>query len=618
MPSPGSVSMMGHEGELETEGTTSGDGRGAAMRNPRVRALVLLRATLVVSTGYLLLGALGLGGMPWFLVALLAAVLVSTAFVPRLPRRVLESQTFIATVILGDTAWITVALLASGRFTAEFFYLYFFVLLLAGIGENLGVVVLGVIVVAGAYIVIVVSTGESEQMMTPGGLLRVPFLFAVAIFYGYLMDRLRNEQRRAREEAHVIRRLEEHQRVLAEANAALAAEVAERRRVEEQLQHANEALQGVAEARSGFVSTVSHELRTPLTAISNASSLLSSGRAAEALADADRRLVEMILRNAHRMKLLVSDLLDLSKAETGRLRIEAEPVDVVELVRGAAATFEQQAARAGVALAVDAAADPVRVLADPRRVEQVLANLLSNAIKACGRGDRVTLDVRLEAHSAEIAVADDGVGIPDEEQLRIFEPFFQGASDPERRRQGTGLGLAISRDLVRAHGGELEVRSVPGDGSRFTFRLMRDAPLGAEVVALEEKVSRFRQYPYFCVLVVAPEIPAAAPDDGAGRFEALEARMREMMPRSSDVVIAQPAHGRLVLALLSTPRAGGMVVRERVAERFDAQPVVGPDGEPVRVTVRGPAAYPEDGRFGAVLVECATERNGPTVAQEAS
>ncbi len=603
---------------MDTERTPTGGRWRTALRNPRVRALVMLRATLIVSTAYLLIGALGPGGMPWFLVALLAAVLASSAFVPLLPQRVLESQTFIASVILGDTAWITVALLASGRFTAEFFYLYFFVLLLAGIGENLAVVVLGVIVVAAAYVVIVVSTGESEQMMTPGGLLRVPFLFAVAIFYGYLMDRLRNEQRRAREEAEVIRRLEDHQRVLAEANAALAAEIAERRRVEAQLQHANEALQGVAEARSGFVSTVSHELRTPLTAISNASSLLSTGRAVEGLADADRRLVEMIARNAHRMKLLVSDLLDLSKAETGRLRIEAESVDVVELVRAAAAPFEQQATRVGVELEVEPAVESARVLADPRRVEQVLANLLSNAIKACGRGGRVSVEVRVEAHTVEVAVADTGVGIPDEEQVRIFEPFFQGASDPERRRQGTGLGLSISRDLVRAHGGDLEVRSRVGEGSRFAFRLVRDAPLGAEVIALEEQVSRFRQHPYFCVILVAPEIPPDEPDDGVARLEALEARMRELMPRASDVVIAQPAHGRLVLALLSTPRAGGMVVWQRLCERFAAQTVDGPGGAPFRVAVRGPAAFPEDGRFGAVLVQCAADRTGPKGVEEAS
>lgn len=584
----------------------SDNGETASGRSSRIRALVLLRITLIIATSYLLVAELGPASVPWYIVVLLAAVLASTALVPLVPPRILESQAFIAATILGDTAWITIALVASGRFTGDFFYLYFFVLFLAGIGENLRMIALGAVVVSGVYLVVVASTGGSSQLLTPGALLRVPFLFAVAIFYGYLMDRLRHEQRRAREEADLARRHAEHRRVLAAANDALGAEIAERRRVEEQLQEANAELQSAAETRANFLSMVTHELRTPLTAISNAVALLA--RSDDPGSEADRRMVALAARNSDRMKLLVSDLLDLSKAAAGRLQLETEPVEVATLLDHVAASFAQQAGTARVKLTVEPVSPDLGVRADPRRVEQVLANLVSNALKACSAGGHVTVSARRGDHDVEIVVADDGVGIDAEEQSRVFEPFYQAGSDLDRRRQGTGLGLAISRDLVWAHGCDLVLASKVGSGSRFSFRLPVNSDRGREVLELEALVRRFREHPYFSLLVVVPQSVSGASGAPAAILESLRDGLAARLPRASDQLVLQPAHGRLLLAMLSTPIAGGMVVRRRLERELAADPVRDDRGEAIPVELRGPAAYPEDGRFGRQLVERALAR----------
>ncbi len=588
-------------------------GETAGVGASRIRALVLLRITLIVATSYLLIAELGPASVPWYIVMLLAAVLASTALVPLVPPRVLESQAFIAATILGDTAWITVALVASGRFTGDFFYLYFFVLFLAGIGENLRMIALGAVVVSGVYLMVLASTGGSSQLLKPGALLRVPFLFAVAIFYGYLMDRLRHEQRRAREKADLARRHAEHRQVLAAANDALAAEIAERRRVEEQLQEANAELQSVAEMRSNFLSMVTHELRTPLTAISNAAALLT--RSEVPGSEADRRMVELLVRNSTRMKLLVSDLLDLSKAEAGRLRLEAESVDVAGLLENAAASFAQQAAAAQVTLNLEPLPPDLVAWADPRRVEQVLANLVSNAIKACAARGQITLSARRAQNDIELAVADDGVGIDAGEQARVFEPFYQAGSDLERRRQGTGLGLAISRDLVRAHGGDLVVASEVGKGSRFSFLLPSDCARGREVLELEAIVRRFREHPYFSLLIVVPQSVDGATATDAAILEPIQAGLAARLPRASDRLLPQPAHGRLLLVMLSTPVAGAVVVRRRLERELATEPLRDGNGAAIPVEMAGPSSFPEDGRFGRQLVERALARK--TMPEEA-
>lgn len=211
-----------------------------AEKFPRSKAFVLLRFTLIIAIAYLLLAQEGFSILPTGLILVIIAALISNIVIMRLPAHITDSTAFTGSLIAGDTVWITAALLYSGHFSAEFFYVYFFVLLLAAIGENLLMIAFGSIVVCTGYIYLLSSSNVSWPVMDSASLIRIPFFFTAAAFYGYLVDRVRREQQRAREEAY--------------ANEELGRQIAERKRVEDQLR-------AVLDAVPGTVSWISSDLR---------------------------------------------------------------------------------------------------------------------------------------------------------------------------------------------------------------------------------------------------------------------------------------------------------------------------------------------------------------------
>jgi two-component system phosphate regulon sensor histidine kinase PhoR len=226
--------------------------------------------------------------------------------------------------------------------------------------------------------------------------------------------------------------------------------------------------------RQKFISNVSHELKTPVTALRIAAENLLD----EALADPARAGAQSILRSVDRLTLLLGDLSELSRIESGALHLDPVRLDLAAFV--AALVKDQQARLAAVNVGLDAVVDApegATLLADPLRLSQVLENLVSNAIKFSPAGGRVRLAVRLSAQGQVWEVVDQGPGIPEAEQGRIFERFYraQGA----KSKPGTGLGLAIVKHLCRLMGGEVTVESRPGEGA--TFRVMLPpAPAGED------------------------------------------------------------------------------------------------------------------------------------------
>jgi hypothetical protein len=222
--------------------------------------------------------------------------------------------------------------------------------------------------------------------------------------------------------------------------------------------------------RSGIaiISTVSHELRSPLTSVKGYTSLMLSRW--DRLKDEQKRtMLEQVHHDADRVTRLVTELLDISRLETGRLTLRRQMVDLPAL---AASVVE----KVGLAIpdlgcAVRFAADVPHVYADPDKVEQVLTNLVENAAKY---GSPTGMQVAGELVDGVVAVSvhDTGQGIPAEDLPRVFTKFFRR---DHGRPTGTGLGLWISRGLVEAHGGELTATSVPGEGSTFRFTLPTDA-----------------------------------------------------------------------------------------------------------------------------------------------
>jgi PAS domain S-box-containing protein len=231
-------------------------------------------------------------------------------------------------------------------------------------------------------------------------------------------------------------------------------------------------LREVDRLKSEFIAGASHELRTPLTSLEMGVLLLLEGSAGQ-LSPKQQELLELCREDALRLDRLVKDLLDLSKIESGEAAPHRVPLPAQEVIAGAVAQVERQAAAKGIALAVGKSADPLIVLADRGQVERVITNLVSNAIRATDRGGRIDVSTAVRSGFLAVSVTDSGRGIPHEFLDRIFEPFVQVPGAPAG---GAGLGLSISRRIVEAHGGQLAVRSQVGRGTTFTFTL----PLAAE------------------------------------------------------------------------------------------------------------------------------------------
>jgi signal transduction histidine kinase/PAS domain-containing protein len=229
-----------------------------------------------------------------------------------------------------------------------------------------------------------------------------------------------------------------------------------------------ESAQAASRAKSGFLATMSHELRTPLNALEGYSSLLEEeiyGPVNEAQRGA---LARMRRARAHLVEL-IDQVLDVARLESGTKRVQPEPVALPALVRDVGEALRGAAEARGLSLAVQA--DEVPTLrTDPGMVRQILVNLVGNAVKFTERGG-ITVRLRAEGDSVCLEVGDTGAGIPPDLHERVFEPFFQADPSTTRREGGVGLGLALSREFARLLGGDLTLRSVPGQGSTFTLRL---------------------------------------------------------------------------------------------------------------------------------------------------
>jgi signal transduction histidine kinase/CheY-like chemotaxis protein len=224
--------------------------------------------------------------------------------------------------------------------------------------------------------------------------------------------------------------------------------------------------------RAEFLTVASHELRTPLTPLSMHLQAMERRLAKGQPVEPER--VERARRQLERLTGLVDDLLDVSRFEVGRLDLTFERIEISQLAADVVGDFKSTHANGEVSLSLPAT--PFVVEADRRRIEQVLVNLLQNAAKYSAEGSRI--EVRVEGHGKEVAVSvtDHGIGIPDEDREQVFQRFFRATNARVTNYGGLGMGLFISNEIVQRHGGRFEVKSVPGEGSTFTFLLPLAAP----------------------------------------------------------------------------------------------------------------------------------------------
>ena len=250
-----------------------------------------------------------------------------------------------------------------------------------------------------------------------------------------------------------------------------------------------EEVQRLLKERTEFFAALSHELRTPLAVIRGQAKMMldpSYPKGVKWVSDTGRAIDD----SAAQLLSLVNDILDLARAESGRMEIDLEPLELADVVSNVRPTIDGLARSGGLHIGVEVPTDLPPVRADRERLRQVIVNLVDNAVKYTPEGGRVDLSAKARNGSVEVSVADTGVGIPPQSGDLIFEPFYRvRGTKPQRGQASSGLGLALAKRIVEAQGGTINFESTPDEGTTFTFTL----PLVAARAKKRRKPSRARR-----------------------------------------------------------------------------------------------------------------------------
>ncbi|HEV3458212.1 MAG TPA: HAMP domain-containing sensor histidine kinase [Thermoanaerobaculia bacterium] len=261
----------------------------------------------------------------------------------------------------------------------------------------------------------------------------------------------------------------------------LAQRTAESERLAAELRARAEALAESDRRKDEFLAMLAHELRNPLGAVSTAAYILGQSRGLEPPV---ARSVAVIQRQSQHLARLVDDLLDVSRITRGKVELRREPLDLVEVVKQAVETTRPLVEARRHRLEVSLPGQPLPLVADPTRIEQVLANLIRNAVKFTAPGGFIQVDAAARDGYGVVRVRDSGAGIPGDLLPRVFDLFIQGQQGLDRSAGGLGIGLTLVRSLVEMHGGRVEARSDgPGTGSEFIIWLPLDLTASPRLTA---------------------------------------------------------------------------------------------------------------------------------------
>ncbi len=304
------------------------------------------------------------------------------------------------------------------------------------------------------------STAESVAMLEIGGRtgLGVPLLRGDVVLGVIVLIRVD------------VRPFDPREIELVEGFARQAAIAIENVRLFKEIQEKSAQLEVANRHKSEFLANMSHELRTPLNAIIGFSDVLLQKMFGE-LNEQQADYLEDIRSSGSHLLTLINDILDLSKIEAGRMELEVAPFSLVAALNNAVTLVRERAQSHGIKLALEVAPELDTVVADERKLKQVVVNLLANAVKFTPDGGTVSLRAARENGEVRLSVHDTGIGIAAADQQRIFEEFQQASHQTEKSREGTGLGLSLSKRMVELHGGTISVESAPGKGSTFTVAL---------------------------------------------------------------------------------------------------------------------------------------------------
>jgi two-component system, cell cycle sensor histidine kinase PleC len=293
-----------------------------------------------------------------------------------------------------------------------------------------------------------------------------------------------------------ITNIKRHEEKLMESERRLMATVADLRHSQQKLERQAEEVADLAEkyaeektraeeanqAKSKFLANMSHELRTPLNAIIGFSEIMESSMFGPLGSDKYREYCSDIHQSGQYLLDVINDILDMSKIEAGRIRLDAEPVDLEPFLNDAMRVVSGRANDKRLKLTARIRRD-ISLTADHRLLKQIILNLLSNAVKFTPEGGRITIRARATAGGwVSVSIADTGIGIPEHALARLARPFEQVESQLTKSHQGSGLGLAIAKSLTELHQGTMRIRSTPGRGTMVLLRL----PISRTIVQKEE------------------------------------------------------------------------------------------------------------------------------------
>lgn len=388
-----------------------------------VEAVVLLRWVLIIATSYLVVFSRPLGQGPVGASLFVATYFASNVVLAELLPRFRSHSAFDVCVVLLDTIMVSIGLALIGAGRSEFYVVFFLVLFLSALNERLGLVVTAAALMSIAHLYSEAQLVGIDRLMDPAYLLRVPFLFVVALFFGNLVQDARGRERAtraARERAHQMETL----------------------------------------------SGISHDLKNPLGVIQSLATLLLEGDAGH-LTEKQTDLVRRIHASTRHVITFALNIIDAARIDAGRLVLRRTPVPVGDLIEDALLLARSACDLKGLTLQAWVEPDLPMAHIDAGQMERVISNVVGNAIKFTQKGGQVTLSVRRAGEQMVLSVEDTGSGISPTELPMIFEQYRRR----NNRGDGSGLGLFIARAIVEAHGGSVTIDSAVGRGTTVTVQL---------------------------------------------------------------------------------------------------------------------------------------------------
>jgi signal transduction histidine kinase len=431
------------------------------------RYFILLRYVLIIAAAYLLLFE-GETAAPVVVVTLIAGALASNVFLSYLREDFLLSPFIVGLTICADIGWIAIGLWYKGSFGTDIVFLYFFVLFLAAVGEDLILIVLAAVLLSALDLALFVIPGQDKSMWTSSSLIRVPFIFTAALFYGHLTEKVRRERRRALMEKEFAEKMAH----------VVHAQTKDLREQAEELRMNYEKALEANRLKAEFVATVSHELRTPLQAIMGYIEALLDG-ALGSVEGSQKRVLDRMRQNGLYLFDLIMSILNLNRLEAGRAPVRWEELDVAGLLGEVERMAGHMPGAGDLVLRFHVAPLIPVLVSDGDKLKIILRNLVGNAIKFTEKG-RITVraDFDPKTHRVEFSVRDTGMGVDEEDIPFIFDMYWQKDKSHTRPVAGIGLGLYIVKRLVNDIMGEVDVESKKGEGSLFRVRVPLRPELG--------------------------------------------------------------------------------------------------------------------------------------------